>query len=534
MRAGAALGAVSAFFERHAWLAAVLLVLVYLPAAFDASRHAPMWHDELFTYYIAQAPTLQQMWFDLRTLDLNPPLVYLLSRWSFALFGVNTLAVRLPEIAGFLVWMLCTFRFVQRRMGVMFGVFAAMLLLESDLFQFAVVARPYTLMLGFVALAMVGYQEATDGRRRLGLGLLLAGCVGMLLSHIFALLAMAGLILAELWSRRQRGKTDWAVLAALVTPLAVTAIYVPMLRNHGQAIFPAAFQPDGEAIFNFYIASVNRELVALALTALAVLVVLGVRHLRGGPQERGAAWFFTGAEWLTVIWMMTAPLLLILDLMASHGAFFPRYGAIATLGVVILTTALLGRWTISGGRLDERVGLLGAGIVLLMSGLWLVVPQQIAAGELIPTVANSEPRVKPCEACRITAAMDASLPLVDASGLTFMEMNHHENAQMLDRLYYLTDKAGSTQFAHANIFEQMQSVAERFHLRGHVAGYGDFVREHPRFFVLGRYDYPEDWLLRKLTADGAEIRVVARTSDSYRDTELYEVTVKPGRAHSGQ
>ena len=50
---------------------------------------------------------------------------------------------------------------------------------------------------------------------------------------------------------------------------------VPMLRNHGSAIYPQAFQPTGETIFEFYIGLVERELIALLLTGLLVLLILG-------------------------------------------------------------------------------------------------------------------------------------------------------------------------------------------------------------------------------------------------------------------
>jgi hypothetical protein len=520
------------FFDLHPHFCLFFLIAIYLPAAFAASRSAPLWHDELFTYYIAQSATLGQMWSSLRSHDLNPPLSYLLTRWSFDLFGVNTLATRVPEMCGFLLWMVCAFQFVRRRMGVCFAMFGVMVLLESDSFQFAADARPYALALGFLSLAMVGYQQvvgefslSASSRRRMGLCLVATGIIGMLLSHMMAILAIGGLAAAEAWRTWERRKLDGSVLAAILLPLTLLAAYLPMFRNHGSAIYPLAFQPDGETIFDFYIATVSRQMIALSLTALAVLVLLGPAHLRGGIPAYGKRWFFPGPEWVASIAMLGAPLILMARLMVSHGAFFPRYGAIATIGVIVLSSALLGRWTMDGRRPDGRAALVGAGILLLMSGLWRAIPLQLRAGNFIPTIANSEPPLKPCQACLETAAIDVSIPLVDASGLTFLEMNHQETPATLARVYYLTDEAASTRYAHANIFEPMPQLVTDFNLRGHAVEYDDFVRQHPHFFVLGRYDYPEDWLLRKLTAEKANIRVVGHVEDGYRDTELYEVTM---------
>ena len=517
----------SAWLEARPGLVLLVLFAVYVPAVLDLCRATPMGHDELFTYYIAQAPTLGAMWRQTRTLDLNPPLSFVLTRISFRLLGVNALAARLPEMAGFALWMVCTFVFVRRRMGVLFGALAALLLLESDLFQFAVVARPYMLMLGLLALALVAWQAAAEGRRRgLWVAVLLLAGVGMMLSHIFALLGLAALLLGEAWRTYRSRRIDWLVAAALLVPPAVVATYDPMLRNHAGAIYPAAFVPDGQAIFDFYIAAVSRLLIALSLTALLVLVLLGVKALRGTGQEHAPRWFFTQPEWVAAAWLMAAPLVLIVRLMLGQGAFFNRYGALATVGFVVLAVALLGRWTGSQGRPDPRAALLGSLVVLGMSGLLGAVPHELREHDLLPTVTNTEPRVQPCAACARTAAIDPTLPLVDASGLAFLEMNHNESAATLQRVFYLTDAQASMEFAHADIFEQMPRLVAEFHLAGHTAAYPDFVGVHRRFFVLGRYEYPEDWLLRKLQADGAEIRVLGRVSDSYRDTELYEVTVR--------
>ena len=215
------------------------------------------------------------------------------------------------------------------------------------------------------------------------------------------------------------------------------------------------------------------------------------------------------------------------ELMVTHGAFFPRYGAIASIGVALLATALLARWTIRNQSPDPRAALLGCLLVLAMSGVWSALPAQFAQHTVIPLSRNSEPALKQCQACAQTAALNPMIPLVDASGLAFVEMNHREGPETLSRLFYLTDPAASEAYAHANIFEHEAQVAQAFGFAGHVEPYTTFLAQHPHFFVFGTYDYPEDWLLRKLTADHAEIRVVTHTADDYKNTELYEVRLAP-------
>ncbi len=122
---------------------------------------------------------------------------------------------------------------------------------------------------------------------------------------------------------------------------------------------------------------------------------------------------------------------------------------------------------------------------------------------------------------------DASLPLITASGLTFVEMQRREPDPLLERIFYLTDKVSAIRYAHATLFEGMPEEALLFHLHGQVAPYSAFLTAHHNFDVLGTFDYPEDWLLRKLQHDGAQIRVLGRLEASYKDHELYEVHVAP-------
>lgn len=70
----------------------------------------------------------------------------------------------------------------------------------------------------------------------------------------------------------------------------------------------------------------------------------------------------------------------------------------------------------------------------------------------------------------------------------------------------------------------MQAEKEAFALRANVEQYSIFVRQYPTFLVFGTYDYPEDWLLRKLQADGAHLCLLRTLNDSqFKDRQLWQV-----------
>src|SRR6185369_15887893 len=132
----------------------------------------PLWHDELYTYYIAKAPTLKQFFTEITHLDLQPPLGYVLSRISLKLLGDSQLATRTPSMIAFTGASVCLYYFVRRRLGRFYGLLATLVFWTMPFSRYAVEARPYGLVIGFFALAMLGWQEVIEGSRRRRLGLL--------------------------------------------------------------------------------------------------------------------------------------------------------------------------------------------------------------------------------------------------------------------------------------------------------------------------------------------------------------------------
>ena len=500
-----------AVVESHPGVAFGVLLAIYVLAELGYSLAAPLWHDELFTFYIAQAQSLPGMFSEIRSVDLNPPLSYLLTRVSFQIFGVGTLQCRLPEILGFALALLGVFLFTRKRAGNTFALLAAAFLFGSRAGELVFQARPYGLMLGMSALALAFWQAAsTPGRRRGWIAEFGLACAltALLLTHIFGLFSWAALALAEALQSYRERRVAPPRLFAMVAPLTATLLYWPMLQNHAQSAFPAAFQPTGSDIFNFYMGHVDRELICLWLSALVIVLVAGKQWLRGSHT-----FGLTEPEWVAFIGLIAAPLLLIGTLMLTHGAFFDRYGVIACVGTAVLFAVLFCWWT--GGRAGAAV--VATLLALLISERLPNAFATLTAGQIFR---HTEPAVAPLNTSLFA---DPALPLVAGSGLTFLEMQRREPAPLLKRTFYLTDSTAALHDAHATIFDGMALEARLFPVQSHVEPYAQFIAAHPVFYVLGTYDYPEDWLLRKLQADGAQLQVLGRVAGSYKDHELYRV-----------
>ena len=98
--------------------------------------------------------------------EQTPPLFYAITRASFWLFGVNNLSIRLPEMLAFWMASACLYVYVRRATSALAGLVAATLPLVTTAFQYSYEARPYALVIGFGALALLAWQSVALGRRR--------------------------------------------------------------------------------------------------------------------------------------------------------------------------------------------------------------------------------------------------------------------------------------------------------------------------------------------------------------------------------
>ncbi len=144
-----------------------VLSIVYFDATSVLAMRKPMWNDELFTYFIAQAPSLSGIWSALLTgADQTPFPFYVLTRWSLGLFGINEWALRLPEMVGVWVAACVSLHIVakpQCRALWVHGNDVSLLVTNAHFYSYE--ARPYGLVFGFSALAWLCWgQQATNGR----------------------------------------------------------------------------------------------------------------------------------------------------------------------------------------------------------------------------------------------------------------------------------------------------------------------------------------------------------------------------------
>lgn len=553
------LQAISRFIETRGWVAfaAVSSVCGWIRLGGFASRHLD--HDELYTFYIAQAPTLRQLLALTRTVDLHPPLSYLLIRAAFAIFGVSSWSCRLPSVLAFFFTVALVFWLAKHILSPLYGIISVLFFWSVPFTYQADEARPYSVLLFFTTLMLVSWYRAiyapdtkiTTYDRGFALLTLAIGGFGVLLSHVLGVLPYAGFFAAELVRLSIRRKSDWGLWTALLAPAISGLTYLPLIRTHSGILFTDEYHATSMRIVSFYSWSIRFLPIPLMLVALLACLWPMLRRPASQDQPQATPPALLPATFrplgLLLCCLALIPLGIGILFARTGTAFFDRYGIVVIIPIALIPVLLLGLRTQRNQMAGVAVALvLSATLFLNTSGkVWLIeqlgnlAPPGVArfalnALALPPIIAEPvKPRVAPHLQKALDAAppvsnldaIDPDLPLVANTGLTFLEIDRQGDAELTKRLYLLNNRQAATSIAHDTVFENYDRLTKVFPIRGKVEPYCAFISEHPRFLALGAYNHPQGWLLKKLDMDGADLHIVGTYAGITEEAQLYEVTV---------
>jgi len=460
--------------SRRILLLSVVSSVYFVTTGILASRK-PMWNDELFTYFIAQAPTLSDVWSALLTgADQNPFSFYVLTRWSLALFGVHEWALRLPEMIGVWVAGLCLFSVVTRRTEALYGFVAMTFLFVTGANFYSIEARPYGLVLAFTASAWLCWQIAAEGRSRpwslLGLWASLCAAVGC---HYYAVLVFAPLGVGELVRALNRKRNDWALWMAILSGLLPLLCFWPLIqraRTYANGFWAV---PSWKSVPDAY----STLLMPAPLMTTLVFLFAGLVMLQRpqGLLIRADKMLpsIPNHELAAAITLTALPGISVAATMLTTGAFTARYALPTVLGVSVLIALTVAR--IHSGR-----ALLGAVTLVLASAGFLM----LSARSFPHTTESSVGRVYPL--LRIEKA--EGMPIVVSDPHNFMMLAHYAQPDLSSRLVYLADPQSSLHYlGHSTIDRGMLDLSPWFHMNVQEAG--RFLSEQFRFllYVHGGY-----------------------------------------------
>jgi hypothetical protein len=505
------LDALAAVMEAKSGFCVILAAWVFFVVTGIRAQHRLFWYDELLTVKICALPTFTDVWAAVRAgMDLNPPLQFLAVRASQGLFGSGHLATRLPVIIGFLVMSLCLFLLLRRRMPVSLAIAGMIFPWLTEAYRFALDARPYGILLGCAGAALLCWSRAAEGGRRVvwlaGLSLSLALA---LLTHCYAVLLALPFLSGEIVRLRERKRADWGMWAALAASALPLAIYPAMLAANAA--------PPVQRSWFFHVTlgtapDTYREMLEPAfwplVLAVLFLVTAGLSSKRASSMTEGFA--MRPSELAVVIGYAAIPVSAVMLSAVTTHSFSLRYGSCGVIGVACLLAMAVARQA-NAARNGAVLALLFLSSFAAGFGqqLWTAIhPAEVHASgpaELQPVRADSVP-AHPL----LSHASGNQLPVVIASGLQFLEIEHYGGDALLARTYYLTDVEASLRRTGAASFDATYPTMKRlFHLRANVVPVDAFLAQH-RQFLLYSSGYVVEWLQPELLARGWQVRLLAK------------------------
>jgi len=497
------LGLIENTTERVANKYSILLVsalsLLYLAITIRLANAKLFWTDEFFTLYLGRLGP-RDLWRALLTGgDQHPPTFYLMHHLFASIFGEHPWALRLPSILCFLLMMLCVYLFVARRTSVSYGLIAMVAPTAPKAYEYAYEARGYGPLLGFVALAILCWQQIGYSRWRTAATLGMAAALLSAVScHYYAVLLVPAVAMAEIVRCLRRKAWNPWVWLALCSPIILLVAFLPLIRSSG-GFAPTFWAKANVEEINIYF----KNVAAYAITPIGfALVAAGLYRLFRNRATRPpveSSRTMPIEEILLAVAVAAAPLTTYLFGKTITGAFAWRYAIDGVVGITIL----FGYFCFKIFRGNVIAAWL---IILTMVGFFFLT-SQAKLGSLVQERASLANIMS-----LLQSKSDGSQPLIIGETKAFYAMCYYGPQTMKGRFTYLVDSERSVKYLHHDTNERsLRALNPWFGLN--VKPYKPYIETHPQMLVFSGLDKKWTWLPSALLDDGEKLTILARRGE---------------------
>jgi 4-amino-4-deoxy-L-arabinose transferase-like glycosyltransferase len=446
------------------------------------------WYDEIPTYYIAQLPDLASLWMACKQL-FSPPLFYLVTRWSQQLVGANELGTRLPAILGFWLFCISLYRFVAKRTNPIAGFISLLYPLTTGGYWYAFEARPHGVLVGLFGVALISWQEVTDGNSGvLALPCLTTSLTAAMLLHGYAFLLLFPLVFGELTRSFLNKHWNPMIWFSLTSPAVLSAVTVlPMLHGIHDSVAPAFLKhAPFQRVWTAWELSFKPS---FTLAILLVLLIPGILPqlnlaLPGVRKAEVPNWGFSLPEIAVLFCIFCTPLVAYVASRVAYAPFFARYSLILVGGASCLIALTAAR--------SNRTGLLVLLLIVLFIGHSAAmfyrgrVIREPSSGVEVDTRLTAESnRFK-----WIESAASGTDPIVLLDALASVPMLHYAPPSLVSRFVFLVPD---------DLVDLYMPLQKCCRVPGRVFSRSEFVTAHHTFFVYGSADslfHQEDYFRR--------------------------------------
>jgi hypothetical protein len=424
-------------------------------------------------------------------------------------FGTGALAMRLPSITGYLLMQVCLFFFVRRIANESAATAAMALPALMGVVSYSVEARPYAVLLGLSALAMLCWQTAARRERGrtlalVGLAVSLALAVNM---QYYAVVLFVPFCAAEAVRTMVRRRVDVPMLGSMAAALGGLVLVVPFAK--ALAMFQVHHGHGKVADFHFVthvyfwlmigyadLSEGRQHMIGLCsgliLIALAVAFVWSRRWIGLRLPEAEAVFLLVLSAFPVLAYLLA---LTVTHFVEARYILPTMIGLCALAGVLLLPVFQ-----------HRMVG--GAVLVVLFAAIAINGVVHIRAGREIARERMASLTISP--ETQHGMEMHPGQPIYVSNHFVFEFVQYYSpSADMRSRitLAYLDPKDYTTTGVGADVNEQMANMQADGVPR--VASYESVDKPGTeRLFLL--YHASWDWTDQRLAASHAQIKPLGR------------------------
>jgi hypothetical protein len=461
-----------------------------------AAARRPFWYDELCTVIVAGQPTLGKLLYAYRQAEDSAPLVYVFVEhiWT-AIIPNAEIAYRAASILAFACSIWCLFVFIRTRSGAGIALVSAVLPIFTQFYSvYAVEARSYEIVVACVAIGMVCYQRAGQGRWTVAFAasLFAAGAF-----HYYGFFAVVPFLCAELVFAVEIRAVRWRVWLAILSGFIPVAASYPRLHQMKNFYGTHFWGRATWSMVGLMYGRVRYEAVLIATGVLAIMCVFTIfvpvwRAGKNRPEVSSAR------EHILALLMLGLPIIEYVGLRISNGPLTKRYALVLVLGgsiAVSYTLRFLGRRFVLPACIVLLVLLTRHEVIRWKAMPWN--PPAVSASDSFEKLAN--------------AAGHADLAIVVSNGQAYLPLVYYDVRTSPKRIVSLVDPAAAVMYAGSDsVDRQLSALSCCFALQ--VYDFYRFASDHPSFLLYSNSgDF--DWWPRRLAADKYDLRLLTADRD---------------------
>ncbi len=454
----------------------------------------PFWYDEICTRIVVKQPTVSAMYDALRhAADSNPPVFYLLERFSAALVKNEHIAFRLPSIVGFAIVVLCVFLVVKTRSNPAVAFVCTAALFMTSIYEpYATEARPYSLVAACISFGLLCYQRAPATRWMCFLGISLALAEALHYYAIFSIVPFCAAEGAFLLRTRQFRLKVWLALICGFLPLVV---FWPLLTQFKAYYGAHPWAPPAIANITPIYGWFFHTSTPIGIGIAAVLSVFILMALIWPSMASNYAADTSSHEPVLALVFLALPFIGFAATKIGHGMMINRYALPSVLGIVMACGYLL-HWSGLKGVTIFAVFVFSV-VSFQERSFWVTHRGHLAAvhspAEDLERILNSLTRYR-------------DLPVVVSDGLDYLPMAYYALPDQARHFVSVVDPVGSVTYQGNDSVEKSLLVLKSYSPL-QVYDFSDFVSEH-RIFLLYSRGGPFDWWPTRLVREGYSLRTV--------------------------